>query len=448
MKFLPEEQVRDQRALQRFKREARLASSLNHPNICTIYEVEEHDHRPVIVMELLEGESLKERIRERSISTDELLNFAIQATDALAVAHANGIIHRDIKPENIFIVGDSRLKILDFGVAKMCTPEVTGDQSKEESLTLDGFIPGTASYMSPEQVRGEEIDARSDLFSFGVVLYEMATSQRPFAGKNSALVINAILNAQPPAASDVNLSSPTALDPIIARTLEKDIQKRFQSAADLCSELKRLKGQRGKDPATVTNAESLTPNHLRYLSPFGQEHAARFEGRFEDRFAEKPAEQLESRRVNLPVQRTGFVGREKEVSAAKELLLRPDVRMVTVTGPGGIGKTRLAVQVATGLAERFPGGTHFVPLASLSDPDLIVSVIVQTLEIREGGAQSQLEVLKQNLQNSLRAPMLLVLDNFEHLVQAAPNRSGSPRHQLPFENHGDEPRSAARVRRT
>ena len=415
LKFLPEELVRDQRALQRFEREARLASSLNHPNICTIYEVEEHDHRPVIVMELLDGESLKERIRRRSISTGELLDFAIQASDALAAAHANGIIHRDIKPENIFVVGHSRLKILDFGVAKVCTPEVADDQSGEASLTLDGVILGTASYMSPEQVRGEELDARSDLFSFGIVLYEMATNQHPFAGKNPALIMNAILNAQPPAASDVSPSSPAALDAIIARTLEKDLEKRFQSAADLCSELKRLKGQREKDPATVANTEPLRPSHLRYLSTLGQEPAA-----IQGRFSEKQAEQLETRRTNLPVQRTGFVGREKEVAAAKELLLRPDVRLVTVTGPGGIGKTRLAVQVATGLVERFPGGAHFVPLASLSDPGLIVSVIVQTLGIREGGSQSPIVVLKQNLQDSLRAPMLLVLDNFEHLVQAAP----------------------------
>jgi predicted ATPase/serine/threonine protein kinase len=419
LKFLPEELVRDQRALQRFEREARLASSLNHPNICTIYEVEEHDHRPVIVMELLDGESLKERIRERSISTGDLLDFAIQASDALTAAHAKGIIHRDINPGNIFVVGHSRLKILDFGLAKVCTPEAADDQSGEESLTLDGGILGTASYMSPEQVRGEELDARSDLFSFGIVLYEMATNQRPFAGKNPALIMNAILNEQPAAASNVSPSSPAALDAIIARALEKDLEKRFQSAADICSELKRLKGQRENDPAAVTNIEPLRPSHLRYLSTLGQELAA-IQGRFEDRFSEKQAEQLESRRANLPVQRTGFVGREKEVAAAKELLLRPDVRMVTVTGPGGIGKTRLAVQVATGLAERFPGGTYFVPLASLSDPSLIASVIVQTLGLREGGTQSPLEVLKQNLQDSLRAPMLLILDNFEHLVRAAP----------------------------
>jgi predicted ATPase/DNA-binding winged helix-turn-helix (wHTH) protein/tRNA A-37 threonylcarbamoyl transferase component Bud32/predicted negative regulator of RcsB-dependent stress response len=419
LKFLPEELGRDQKALQRFEREARLASSLNHPNICTIYEVEEHDHYPVIVMELLDGQSLKERIREGPISIDELLDFAIQASDAVAAAHARGIIHRDINPGNIFVVGHSRLKILDFGLAKLYTPEAAEDQSGDESLTLDGSILGTASYMSPEQVRGEELDARSDLFSFGVVLYEMATNQRPFAGKNPALIMNAILNEQPAAASNVSPSSPAALDTIIARALEKDLEKRFQSAADICSELKRLKRHRQNDPATVTNIEPVRPSQLRYLSALGQEPAA-IQGRFEDRFSEKQAEQLESRRANLPVQRTGFVGREKEVAAAKELLLRNDSRMVTVTGPGGIGKTRLAVQVATSLVERFPGGTHFVPLASLSDPDLIASVIVQTLGIREGGSQSPLEVLKQNLQDSLRAPMLLVLDNFEHLIQAAP----------------------------
>jgi predicted ATPase/DNA-binding winged helix-turn-helix (wHTH) protein/tRNA A-37 threonylcarbamoyl transferase component Bud32 len=415
LKFLPEELVRDQKALRRFEREARLASSLNHPNICTIYEVEEHDHRPVIVMELLDGKSLKDRIRERSISTGELLDFAIQASDAIAAAHAKGIIHRDINPGNIFVTGHSRIKILDFGLAKVFTPEPAGDKSGDASLTLDGSILGTASYMSPEQVRGEELDARSDLFSFGVVLYEMATNQRPFAGKNPALIMNAILNEQPAAASSVSHSSPAALDAIIARALEKDPEKRFQSAADICSELKRLKRHRENDPATVTHIEPLRPSHLRYLSTLGQEPAA-----IHDRLSEKQAEQLESRRANLPVQRTGFVGREKEVATAKELLLRNDARLVTVTGPGGIGKTRLAVQVATGLVERFPGGTHFVPLASLSDPDLIASVIVQTLGLREGGTQSPLEVLKQNFQDSLRAPMLLVLDNFEHLVQAAP----------------------------
>jgi len=413
LKFLPGSLAHDERTLQRFEREARVASSLNHPNICTIYEVEECDHQPVIVMELLEGKSLKERIREGPISTDELLDFGIQASDALEAAHAKGIIHRDIKPGNIFIIGHVRVKILDFGLAKVRPPE---DQSEEESLTMAGVIPGTTSYMSPEQVRGEEIDARSDLFSLGVVLYEMATGQRPFVGKNRVLLMNAILNARPAIASSVNRSVPAALDTIIARALEKNRDKRFQHAADICSDLKRLKRETGKAPMAVATAVPVKPNpRPGYVSIFARELAA-----IRDRFSEKPVKQVEARPINLPVQRTGFVGREKEVAAAKELMLRPDVRLVTVTGPGGIGKTRLAVQVASGLVERFPGGTHFVPLSAAGDPGLIASVILQTLGIREAGGQSPLEILKKNLHDSLGSPMLLVLDNFEHLVKAAP----------------------------
>jgi predicted ATPase/serine/threonine protein kinase len=413
LKFLPEDLAHDKRALQRFEREARAASSLNHPNICTIYEVEEHDHQPVIVMELLEGESLRQRIREGPISTAELLDFGIQISDALEAAHAKGIIHRDIKPGNMFIVGGERIKVLDFGLAKVLDPHVAEGQSEEESLTLDGVIPGTTSYMSPEQVRGEEIDERSDLFSLGVVLYEMATGQRPFVAKNRVMLMNAILNAQPAAASRVNPALPAALAAILARALEKHCEKRFQRAADMCSDLKRLKRETEKTPTAVALGGPVTPNARpgRYGSILAT---------IRDRFSEKPVQPQKAAPANLPAQRTGFVGREKEIAAAKELLLRQDVRLVTVTGPGGIGKTRLAVQVASGLAERFPGGTHFVPLSSLSDPGLIASVIVQTLGIREAGGQSPLEILKENLQDSRRPPMLLVMDNFEHLIEAAP----------------------------
>jgi predicted ATPase/serine/threonine protein kinase len=413
LKFLPGSLAHDERTLQRFEREARVASSLNHPNICTIYGVEEYDHQPVIVMELLEGKSLKERIREGPISADELLNFGIQASDALEAAHAKGIIHRDVKPGNIFIIGHVRVKILDFGLAKVGLVE---DQSEEESLTLAGVIPGTTSYMSPEQVRGEEIDARSDLFSLGVVLYEMATGQRPFVGKNRVVLMNAILNARPDAASSVNRSLPAALDTIIARTLEKNREKRFQHAADICSELKRLKGETGKASISVAIAAPVRtpPRPGRYASIFARELAA-----IRDRFSEKPVQRVESRPMNLPVQQAGFVGREKEIAAVKELLLRRDVRLVTITGPGGIGKTRLVVQVASGLVEHFLGGTHFVALSPIADPGLIASVILQTLGIREAGGQSPLEILKKNLQDSSRQPMLLVLDNFEHLAKAA-----------------------------
>jgi predicted ATPase/serine/threonine protein kinase len=419
LKFLPQKLASDQRALKRFEREARAASSLNHPNICTIYEVEEHDHQPVIVMELLEGKSLKQRMSEGPISIEELLDFGIQTSDALESAHAKGIIHRDIKPANLFIVGQSRMKILDFGLAKVCGAAATSDLPEEESLTLDGIIPGTTSYMSPEQVRGEEIDTRSDLFSLGVVLYEMATGQKPFVGKNRVLLMDAILNAKPTfLPSNANPPLPPALETVIARALQKKRDKRFQHAAELCSELKRIK-------ASIENAISIAPNAApakpdarppgglltRY---FSREFAA-----IRDHFAEKPVKPVEPHLMNLPAQRTTFVGRKKEVAAVKELLMRQDVRLVTVTGPGGIGKTRLAVQAASELVDRFSGEIHFVPLASLGDPGLIASVIVQTLGIPEAGGHSAMEILKRQLQDASRAPMLLLLDNFEHLVQAA-----------------------------
>jgi predicted ATPase/serine/threonine protein kinase len=418
LKFLPESLWHDERTLQRFEREARVASSLNHPNICTIYEVEEYDRQPVIVMELLEGKSLKERIREGRISIDELLDFGIQTSDALKAAHAKGIIHRDIKPENIFIVGGTRLKILDFGLAKAPPASIAENQSTQESLTLDGTIMGTASYMSPEQVRGEEIDSRSDLFSLGVVLYEMATGQQPFVGKNSAIVMNAILNECPVAANKVNPSVPAALDSIIAMALEKNPVQRFQQAADLCSDLTRVRGKTRGVPAPGVSAAPFglngQPSDYGFNRPQAREFAA-----MRDRFSEKPIEPPETRPTNLPSQRTRFVGRDKELAAAKELMLRPDVRLVTVTGPGGIGKTRFAVQLASAMVEHFPGGTHFVPLSPVNDPGLIASVIGQTLGIREAGGQSPLEILKRNLEDSSRGPILMVLDNFEHLVKAA-----------------------------
>ena len=250
LKFLPEGVAEGSTALRRFEREAQAASALNHPNICTIYEVEEHNHQPVIVMEVLDGESLKDRIRRGPISIDELLEVGIQVSAALEAAHAKGIIHRDIKPGNIFIVGGGWVKILDFGLAKVSPGHLPENGIDEESLTLEGIIPGTTAYMSPEQVRGEEIDARSDLFSLGVVLYEMATGTRPFAGKNRVLLMDAILNAKSAEPSRVNQDLPASFDTIIARLLEKNRATRYQHAADLCSDLKRLKLERQSGQAT------------------------------------------------------------------------------------------------------------------------------------------------------------------------------------------------------
>ena len=266
LKFLTQGVAADAIALRRFEREAQTASALNHPNICTIYEVEEYDRQPLIVMELLEGESLKERTRKGPIATEELLDFGIQISDALEAAQIKGIIHRDIKPGNIVIVGRGRVKILDFGLAKMLSRPLVEDEIEEESLTHEGVIPGTTAYMSPEQVKGEEIDGRSDLFSLGVVLYELATGQRPFAKKNRVLTMDAILHAQPPTPSTLNSQLPAGLDTIICRALEKDRERRYQHAADLRSDLLSLKRATESGTSAVVSAVPAATRPKRHIA--------------------------------------------------------------------------------------------------------------------------------------------------------------------------------------
>jgi eukaryotic-like serine/threonine-protein kinase len=241
LKFLPDNLAHDPTALQRFKREAYAASSLNHPGICTIYEVEEHEGQPCIVMELLEGETLKQRICNGPSCTKELLDIAIQVADGLEAAHAAGVIHRDIKPGNIFLTKRGQAKILDFGLAKLAGGSPAVAENPEEPLTMQGVTPGTTPYMSPEQARGEEIDARSDLFSFGVVLYQMATGQRPFARKTAVATIDAILNLSPDPPRSMNLEIPDQIDAIIRKALEKDRDVRYQHASEIRADLKRLK---------------------------------------------------------------------------------------------------------------------------------------------------------------------------------------------------------------
>ena len=235
---------RDLAVLSRFEREAQAASALNHPNICTIYEIDEYQGEPFIAMELLEGQTLGERIGSRAMPLNSLLEIAIQAADALDVAHAKGIIHRDLKPANIFITSRGQVKVLDFGLAKLTEKAAVTSATEatvSEHPTSAGSVVGTVAYMSPEQARGEELDTRSDLFSFGAILYEMATGKHPFPGPTSAVMFNAILSQEPTPPSSSSPSVPTKLDEIIAKSLEKDRRLRYQSAAELRTDLQRLK---------------------------------------------------------------------------------------------------------------------------------------------------------------------------------------------------------------
>jgi predicted ATPase len=382
IKILPAALATAEDHLHRFEREARSASALNHPNIVTIYELGRHDSTHYIAMELVEGATVRELLIAGTLPIRKAIEIAAQIAEGLAKAHEAGIAHRDIKPGNLMVTADGFVKILDFGLAKLAPAGDNLSQlhTRASSDTRSGVILGTPEYMSPEQAGGLPLDFRSDQFSLGLVLYEMVTGKRAFRRNTAPETLVAILREQPDPVGTLVPEAPAPLCWAIERCLAKEPEKRYASTRDLACELAAIR----------------------------------------DRFAEKALRHPQSRQSNIPVQRTGFVGREKEIEATKELLLRPDVRLVTITGPGGIGKTRLGIEIASAVANRFPGGICFVALSAVNDPALLLSVIVQTLGLREAGGQSPLELLKKYLQDPSRLPVLFLLDNFEHLLQAAP----------------------------
>ncbi|MDQ2870780.1 MAG: protein kinase [Acidobacteriota bacterium] len=382
LKVLPEKLSTDRERLSRFEKEARSASGLNHPNVVTIYEVGQADGVSYIAMELVEGQTLRELMAAGPLPQKKVLEFGAQVAEGLAKAHASGIVHRDFKPENLMVSEDGFVKIVDFGLAKLVEPiseDVSNFATAGASLTAQGVVLGTVAYMSPEQASGRPVDFRSDQFALGSVLYEMAIGSQAFRRATYAETLTAIIREEPESVALLHARLPAPLCWIIQRCLAKDPRERYASTHDLARDLMEVR----------------------------------------DRFLEAPREARESKPTNLPVQRTGFVGRVREKAAVKQLLLRQDAYLVTLTGPGGIGKTRLALEVAGEMADSFPGGIHFVALAPLNETDLIASTICQALGIRETAAQAPLATLKEHLRDSLRAPMLLILDSFEHLIAAA-----------------------------
>jgi predicted ATPase len=369
--------------VKRFEREAESASALNHPNIVTIFELGQVESTYYIAMELVEGQLLRDMLRDGPIPLQTVMRIAAQIVDGLAKAHAAGVMHRDLKPENVMVSRDGLVKILDFGLAKLVSTDTDTSlppdlETISTSETNPGAILGTLPYMSPEQANGLPLDFRSDQFSLGSLLYEMVTGKRAFPHQGAGEILAAVLRDQPEAAASLNPQAPAPLCWVIERCLAKNPKDRYDSTHDLARDLAAIR----------------------------------------DRLPEAPSRYLAPRINTLPSQATAFIGREREVAAVKELLLREDVRVVTLTGPGGIGKTRLALQVASELRERFDGGICFIPLAAVSDASLIPSIIAQGCGIRETGRPVSIQSLKEYLQDS-RSNLLLVFDNFEHLLTAA-----------------------------
>src|SRR3984957_1229838 len=370
--------------IKRFEREAGSASALNHPNIVTIFELGQVDSTYYIAMELVDGELLREMVCTGPIPLQTVIRIAAQIAEGLAKAHAAGMVHRDLKPENIMVSRDGLVKILDFGLAKLVstdtdTKRLLDLETVSTSETNPGALLGTLPYMSPEQANGLPLDFRSDQFSLGSLLYEMVTGKRAFPHQGAAEMLAAVLRDQPEAAGSLNPQAPAPLCWVIERCLAKNPKDRYDSTHDLARDLAAIR----------------------------------------DRLPEAPSRHLAPRLNTLPSQATAFIGRGGEVAAVKELLLREDVRVVTLTGPGGIGKTRLALQVASELRERFDGRICFIPLAGVSDSSVIPSIIREGLGIKETGRAASIQSLREYLQES-RSNLLLFFDNFEHLLAAAP----------------------------
>ena len=398
LKILPLSAIRnDPDARQRFRQEARFASVLNHPNVVTIYAVDEVEGLDFIAMEYVEGETLRARAKRAPVPIDELITLGVQCAEALGAAHAIGLIHRDIKPANILITPKGQAKVLDFGLAKHVEdPEAISralgvqpahaDATAAISLTSVGIVMGTLGYMSPEQARGEVLDARSDIFSLGCTIYEAATGKVPFTGSSTLAVMEATWKQDAPPPSRIRPELPADLDAILGRAMAKNRDDRYSSARELADVLDGLReGTEGRSGAVSGSRAIVTRG---------------------------PS--------NLPAALTSFIGRKRELAEVRRLL--QTTRLVTLSGPGGCGKTRLAIQVASDTLPEVPDGGWLVELAALNDPALVPQSVATVLGVREEPGRSIAETLAESLASKT---LLLVLDNCEHLSAACATLAGS-----------------------
>jgi len=381
IKTLPESWAEDPEKVARLEREARAASALNHPHIVTIHELGVAEEHRYIVMELVEGRSLRALLRESQLSTDQQLAVGAQVAEALAAAHEKGIVHRDLKPENVVVTPDGRAKVLDFGLARFTAVPASSEHATVTGpLTDAGVVMGTVAYMSPEQALGRAVDFRSDQFSLGIILYEMTTGRRPFDHKTAAETMAAILRDEASFLGSEHGSVPP-LQWLIRRCLAKDPLDRYPSTRDLARELQTLRSQ----------------------------------------LAEARSTQVVARFNPLPAPHTSLLGRETERTVLRELLRRPETRLVTLTGPGGTGKTRLALRAAEDVRGDFAGGICFVSLAGVRDPGRVVLEVAGAFGLHgEMAGPEGAETLARELQRLLHAPTLVVLDSFERVTEAAP----------------------------
>jgi predicted ATPase/predicted Ser/Thr protein kinase len=380
LKILPAATTADPTARRRLLEEARAAAALTHPHIVTIYSVDTADGADFIVMEHVEGKSLKERLEEGPLELPELLRLGIEVADALAAAHAIGLVHRDIKPANILLSPQGSAKVLDFGIAKRIATASAETMSRTATnVTGAGMVVGTVAYMAPEQARGEPLDGRADLFSLGATLYEAATGRQAFEGATALDTMIAVTTKEPPNASTVRPGLPADLDLILARTIAKNRDDRYGSSRELADALRGLR--EGSDRL------SASMGALRVL----------------------PA----SVPNNLPTPLTSFIGRSRERAEVRRLFLT--ARMVTILGPGGSGKTRLAVQVAKEVLAEFADGVWLVELEALVDPALVAQQVAREVGVQEEAGTPIAATLAASLGSKM---VLLVLDNCEHVAAA------------------------------